>query len=238
MDCHSSFQIDNQRICVVSDVVRDSHSAFVHEHKLRFKLLPHFSGTVAGSRDVPFGISETDDPYVQGVCWTAQSDGRQGLAIFNRGAMGSLGEQDGGFSVVLAFAMFYVWRTVMLRGAYTYDFALWPFEGAWQGADLHRRALEFNFPLVAAGSTPGSGRLGSLMQPVEADSPGAVVSALYPRNGAPHLRVFEYRGTPASVRLRGPSDRLTEVDLAGQPKGPISSPLALAPWQIGTVRIG
>ena len=222
----------------MSDVVRDSHSGFVHECKLRFKILPNFSGTVTGVHDVPFGVAETFDPYVQGIYWTALSDGRNGMALFNRGAMGSVREQDGGFSLVLAFAMYYVWRTVMLQGTYTYDFALWPFAGQWQEADLHRRALDYNFPLVAAGSAPGSGRLGSLAQPLEADSPGAVVTALYPRDGAPHVRVFEYRGTPASVQLRGPGDRFTEVDLAGQSKGSISSTLALAPWEIRTVRIG
>lgn len=238
IDCHAAFQIDNQRIGLVSDVVRDWHSAFVHELKLRFKALPNFNGAVASVRDVPFGVAETADRYVQGIYWTALSDGHNGMAFFNRGAMGSVREADGGFSLVLAFAMNYVWRTVMLQGTFTYDFALWPFAGAWQEADLHRRALEYNFPLVAEGSAPGSGRLGTLWQPLAVDSPGAIVTALFPRDGAPHLRVFEYRGATASVRLGGPGGRFTEVDLAGQPKGSISSPLALAPWQIRTVRIG
>jgi Glycosyl hydrolase family 57 len=237
LDCHAAFQFANQRIGQVSDDVRDRHSGFVHEDKLRFKVLPNFSGGITGVRDVPFGVAETDDRYVQGIYWTALTDGRNGMAFFNRGAMGSVREQDGGFSMVLAFAMYYVWRTVMLKGTYTYDFSLWPFAGAWQEADLHRRALEYNFPLVAIGSEPGSGRLGSLAQPVEADSDGAIITALFPRDGIPHLRLFEYRGTPAIVKLRGPSRRFTEVDLAGHPKGLLSSPLALSPWQIRTVRI-
>jgi alpha-mannosidase len=237
IDCHAAFQIDNQRIGLVSDVVRDWHSAFVHELKLRFKVLPNFNGAVASVRDVPFGVAETADRYVQGIYWTALSDGHRGMAFLNRGAMGSVREADGGFSLVLAFAMNYVWRTVMLQGTFTYDFALWPFADAWQEADLHRRALEYNFPLVAEGSAPGSGRLGTLWQPLEADSPGAIVTALFPRDGAPHLRVFEYRGATAGVKLRGPGGHFTEVDLAGRSKGSVSSPLALAPWQIRTVQI-
>jgi len=133
--------------------------------------------------------------------------------------------------------MYYVWRTVMLQGTYTYDFALWPFEGAWQEADLHRRALEYNFPLVATGTAPGSGELGSLAQPVEAESTGAVVSALYPRNRAAFLRLYEHHGKPTAVRLRGPISTFTEVDLEGRPQGAVSSTLRLAPWQIRTVRI-
>jgi len=237
VDCHAAFQINNQRIGLVSNIKLDAHAGFVHEHKLRFKILPDFRGTVTGARDVPFGVAETPDAYVQGVYWTAVSDGRQGVAFFNRGTMGSVRERDGGFSLPLAFAMFYVWRTVMLQGTYTYDFALWPFEGAWQEADLHRRALEYNFLLVATGTAPGSGELGSLAQPVEAESTGAVVSALYPRNGATYLRLYERHGKPTAVRLRGSISTFTEVDLEGRPQGAVSSTLTLAPWQIRTVRI-
>jgi len=237
LDCHVVFQIDNQRIGVVSEEKRDAHSAFVHEHKLRFKMLPALDGAVTGVRDVPFGVSEMADSYLQGIYWTALSDGRNGIAVFNRGAMGSVREGDGGFSLVLAFAMYYIWRTVMLQGAYTYDFALWPFEGTWEAADLHRRALEYNFPLMSVGTAPGSGRLGTLFHPVAADSPGAVVSAMFPRDGAAHLRLFEHRGRSTTVRLRAPSAGLTEVDLAGRPKGKVSTRLGLSPWQIRTVRI-
>jgi hypothetical protein len=238
VDCHAAFQINNQLIGLVSDDRRDSHSGFVHEHKLRFKIVPNFRGTVTGVRDVPFGMAETTDSYVQGIYWAALSDGHRGMAIFNRGTMGSVQERGGGFSLPLAFAMYYVWRTVMLQGTYTYDFALWPFEGAWEEADLHRHALEYNFPLVAAGTAPGSAQLSSLAHPVEADSAGAIVSAMYPHNGAAHLRIFEHRGKSTTVRLRGPATTFTEVDLAGRPQGSVSSTLALAPWQIRTVRLG
>jgi hypothetical protein len=237
LDCHVELQIDNQRIGLVSEEKRDRHSAFVHEHKLRFKMLPALEGTVTGARDVPFGVSETADSYVQGIYWTALSGGRNGIAVFNRGAMGSVREDDRGFSIVLAFAMYYIWRTVMLQGAYTYDFALWPFEGTWEEADLHRHALEYNFPLIGVGTAPGSGQLGTLFQPVAADSPGAVVTAMFPRDGAAHLRLFAHRGKSTTVQLLAPRGGLTEVDLAGRPKGKASTSLVLSPWQIRTVRI-
>jgi len=237
LDCHVVFQIDNQRIGLVSEEKRDPHSAFIHEHKLRFKMFPALGGTFKGVRDVPFGVSETADPYVQGIYWTAVSDGHNGIALFNRGAMGSLREGDGGFSLVLAFAMNYIWRTVMLQGAYTYDFAIWPFEGSWVEADLHRHALEYNFPLMGVVTAPGSERLGSLHRPVAADSPGAIVSAMFPRDGAANLRLFEHRGKSTTVRLRAPSGSLSEVDLAGRLKGKASTRLGLSPWQIRTVRI-
>jgi hypothetical protein len=237
LDCRVVFQIDNQRIGLVSDEQRDAHSAFVHEHKLRFKMFPGLGGAVTGVRDVPFGVSETADSYVQGIYWTALSDGDNGIALFNRGAMGSLHECDRGFSLVLAFAMYYIWRTVMLQGAYTYDFALWPFEGRWEEADLHRRALEYNFPLIGVGTAPGSGRLGTLFHPVAVESPGAIVSAMFPRDGSTNLRLFEHRGKSTIARLRAPARGLAEVDLAGRLKGKASNRFVLSPWQIRTVRI-
>ena len=209
--------------------MRDSHSGFVHECKLRFKILPNFSGTVTGVHDVPFGVAETFDPYARhlldSTLGRAQRDG-----ALQSGRHGLVREQDGGFSLVLAFAMYYVWRTVMLQGTYTYDFALWPFAGQWQEADLHRRALEYNFPLVAAGSAPGSGRLGSLAQPLEADSPGAVVTALYPRDGAPHLRVFEYRAHRRACSSAGRAIGSRRWSWPAN-RGLDHSTLALAPWR-------
>jgi hypothetical protein len=237
LDCHVVFHVDNQRIGVVSEDKRDALSGFVHEHKLRFKMFPALEGAVTGVRDVPFGVSESPDSYLQGIYWTALSDGHKGMAVFNRGAMGSVREADGGYSLVLAFAMYYIWRTVMLQGAFSFDFALWPFAGTWEEADLHRRALEYNFPLIGVGTAPGSGRLGTLFQPIAVDSPGANVSAMFPRDGAVHLRLCEHRGRPTAVQLRAPSDSLTEVDLAGWHKGKASTSLGLSPWQIRTVRI-
>jgi alpha-mannosidase len=237
VDCHMEFKIDNQRIGLVSDEVRDAHSAFVHEHKLRFKMMPALEGVIVGVRDVPFGVAETTDSYVQGIYWMALSDGQKGIAVFNRGTMGSVREQLGALSVVLAFAMYYVWRTVMLQGSYTYDFSLLPFEGPWEGADLHRQALEYNFPLVAVGTPPGSGKLGSVIRPVAVESEGAIVSAMFPREDAAYMRLFEHQGQPASVSLRAPC-KLTEVNLGGEVQGEVPGTFALAPWQIRTLRLG
>ena len=188
---------------------------------------------------MPFGVAETGDPYVEGIYWTALSDGRTGIAFFNRGTMGSVRETDGGFSIPLAYAMYYIWGTRMLDGDFPYEFALYPFEGEWKHADLHRKALEYNFPLVAISTAPGDGRLGHELKVLEAASPDAIVTALYTTGGRTYARLFDYQGRAAQVAVRYLKGRarLVEVDLAGHEKGTVTLPLALRPWQFRTVRI-
>ncbi len=239
LDCRVRFQFQGQKIGRLSDNMRDSKSPFVHEEKLRFKISPAVGDDTVGVRDLPFAIAETSDRYINGLYWTALTDGRKGLAVFNRGTMGSVREADGSFSVPLAYAMYYVWGTRMLNGDFTYEFALYPFSGDWHQADLHRRALEYNFPCVGVCTAPGDGRLGSELRLLEVASSDVVVSALYSKEGKSYVRMYEYRGrnSHASLDYLPRRARLTEVDLAGREGESLSGLLTFQPWQIRTVRI-
>ena len=114
IDCWMRFRFSGEKIGRVTDNVRDPVSGFVHEDKLRFKLFPALSEQAVGVRDLPFAVSETADPYVNGLYWTAVADGDKGIAVFNKGTMGAVREKDGGFSIPLAYAAYYVWGTRML----------------------------------------------------------------------------------------------------------------------------
>jgi alpha-mannosidase len=153
--------------------------------------------------------------------------------------MGSVCEEDGSFSVPLAYAMYYVWGTRMLNGDFTYEFALYPFVGDWRKADLHRRALEYNFPCVNVCTAPGDGRLGSDLRLLDVTSSDVVVSALYSKEGKSYVRMYEYGGrdSRASLDYLLGKARLTEVDLAGREGEALSGLLTFRPWQIRTVRI-
>ena len=105
LDCRVKFHFTGQKLGRVSTNQREATSPFVHEQKLRFKLFPAAGASAVGVRDVPFGVSETTNRYVQGNYWTALTDRQTGVAIFNRGTMGRARESDGGFSVPLAYAM-------------------------------------------------------------------------------------------------------------------------------------
>jgi alpha-mannosidase len=239
IDGRVKFHFAGQRLGRVSTNQRDNVSGFVHEQKLRFKLLPAVGEQAIGVRDLPFVNGETTNRYVEGNYWTALSDGKMGVAVFNRGTMGSVRESDGGFSVPLAFAMYYVWGTRMLNGDFSYEFALYPFTGDWRQQDLQRRALEYNFPVLTVSTGPGTGGLGDDLGLVEAGSDNVMLSALYPEGGRVLARLYEYQGRSgeAKVQLNKGATRLETVDLLGLHASPVSNPLAFKPWQIRTVRI-
>jgi len=239
LDCRVRFQFQGQRIGRLSENKRESKSPFEHEEKLRFKIFPAVGEDAIGVRDLPFAVATTPDRYVNGLYWTAVADSGQGLAVFNRGTMGSVREADGGFSVPLAYAMYYIWGTRMLNGEFAYEFALYPFRGDWQEADLHRRALEYNFPCVGVCTAAGDGRLGTKVTLVEAGSSDVIVSALYHKDAGSYIRMYEYRGREgkASLDYLAGKARFTEVDLAGLEGQAVSGLLTFRPWQIRTVRI-
>jgi len=191
-----------------------------------------------GIRDLPIAVSETSDPYVNGLYWTALADAGKGIAVFNRGTMGAVREKDGGFSIPLAYASYYIWGTRMLSGDFEYAFALYPFTGAWPSADLHRRAVEYNFPVVAAVTASADGPLGQTFRPVQVGSADAIVSALYGRGGKTYVRMYEYRGRAGEVSLgyAAGKARMTQVDLAGRDVGASPGVLSIKPWQIKTVK--
>jgi alpha-mannosidase len=239
LDVRVRFDFDGQKIGAITAEPRDSHSAFVHEEKLRFKTFPAVAESAVGVRDLPFIISETSEPYVNGIYWAAVSDGLAGLAVFNRGSMGAVREADGGFSIPLVFANSYIWGTRMLSGEFVYEFSLWPFEGPWREAGLHKHALEYNLTCVGLASEPGNGELGQTFQPIAFASNEVIVSAVYSQGGAFHLRLYEHTGQAATTSLRAWKDqRLTEVNLAGESLAPVQNPIAFRPWQIRTLRMG
>lgn len=236
VDARMKFHFAGQKLGRVSTNPRDGSSGFVHEEKLRFKLFPSSSGSAVGVRDLPFAVAETTNRYVEGNYWTALTDNQAGMAVFNRGTMGSDREEDGGLSVPLAFAMYYIWGTRMLDGDFEYEFALYPFTGDWRLADLHRRALEYNFPMINVSSSPGTGKLGDEVRLVEAGSDHVLLSALYPKGVRVLARLYEYQGRSGEVPitfLAGPG-RLQMVDLLGDHAHPKPSAVTFKPWQIQT----
>jgi alpha-mannosidase len=239
VDCWMRFRFSGEKIGRVTDNERDAASAFVHEEKLRFKMFPAVRDAPVGIRDLPFAVSETTDRYINGLYWTALADAGKGIAVFNKGTMGAVREKDGGFSIPLAYAAYYVWGTRMLSGDFVYEFALYPFTGPWTAADLPRHALEYNFPFVGAAAPPGGGSLGETFRPIRVESSDALVSALYGRDGKTFLRMYEYRGTPGKAALHGAAGRLhvTEVDLGGRGTGVPADVLSFRPWEIKTVRV-
>jgi alpha-mannosidase len=239
IECHAEFDFNGQKIGLLSDDLRDSHSPFVHEEKLRFKFFPEMTGDRTGIRDLPFVISETDNRYVEGNYWTALSDGQAGVAFFNKGTMGSIRENDGSFSIPLAYSMYYIWGTRMLNGKYQYDFAIYPFTGDWEQAGLHKKALEYNFPVPCLETPPGKGRLGNRVDFLKTDSENIILSALYNSNNRIFARIYECQGMKADTKIKITQNEaeIFETDLDGNIKGKIKGTVSILPWQIRTFMI-
>jgi hypothetical protein len=239
IDCKVEFSINGQKIGLLSDNKRDSHSPFVHNKKLRFKFFPNIDEQAAGIRDLPFAIAETMDSCIEGNYWTALSDGKIGIAFFNKGTMGSIRESDGSLSIPLAYAMYYIWGTRMLYGNYSYEFAIYPFAGQWEKTDLHKSALEYNFPVPVVATDPGNGKPGNRVDLLSSGSDHVILSALYPSAGKVYIRFYEYKGLPCDISLPifKEEKSITEVNLMGTTLNQVSETIHFNPWQIKTFRI-
>ncbi|MFC2123179.1 glycosyl hydrolase-related protein [Bacteroidota bacterium] len=232
IECKVSFDFNGQKIGLLSDNERDSHSPFVHEEKLRFSWNPALVQDVTGIRDLPFAISETDNKYIEGNYWTAVSDGDQGIAFFNKGNMGTVREEDGSISIPLAYAMYYIWGTRMLHGQYSYEFAIYPFSGKWQEADIHRKSLAYNFPLPKSEGKSGNGPLGDKVNLLNMKSENVILSALYPSDGGIYTRFYEFGGlrVDPEINWKVKNTGIREVDLLGEEIEETS--LKFKPWEI------
>ncbi len=239
IDSQVRFSISGQRIGRLSDNTRDSSSGFVHEHKLRFKMFPAVSENAVAVRDLPFAVSPTPNRYVNGLYWTAISDGQTGLGVFNRGSMGAVWENDGGYSVPLAYAMYYIWGTRMLTGDFVYEIALYPFTGKWAQAGLHKKALEYNFPLVGLVAPPGNGKSRHTICPLTISPADVIASAFFHKQDGLYVRMYEHRGRNSQVSLNYEMGRaqMTQVDFTGRKLSDTSGRLNFQPWQIKTIRI-
>lgn len=240
IDCKVRFDFNGQKIGLLSENLRDGHSAFVHEEKLRFKFFSRMDTTAVGIRDLPFAIAETTNKYVEGNYWTALSDGKSGIAFFNRGTMGSIREKDNSFSIPLAYSMYYVWGTRMLTGSYTYEFALLPFNGNWKEADLHRKALEYSTQLPTVESKPNQGKLGNTIKTFDVDAENDVIlTGLYPEKDNVVARFYKAGdGTmDSSIQFTKRGINMTETTLNGKFVKDVIGKIDFKPWEIKTFQI-
>jgi hypothetical protein len=240
IDCKVRFDFNGQKIGLLSENLRDGHSPFVHEEKLRFKFFPRVDTTAVGIRDLPFAIAETTNKNVEGNYWTALSDGKSGVAFFNKGTMGSIREKDNSFSIPLAYAMYYVWGTRMLTGSYTYEFALLPFNGNWKEADLHRKALEYSFQLPTVESKPNKGKLGNNVATFAVDAEKDVIlTGLYPLKDKIIARFYKTcdQLPVTTIRFEKRSTRMSETTLDGKLVKESNGTIDFKPWEIKTFQI-
>jgi len=239
IDCKVTIRLDSQRIGVLSDNKREITSAFLHEQKLRFKFFPNLDKSVKGVRDLPFVVAETDDKYIQGNYWTAIEDSNKGIAVFNKGTMCLIKEEDGGNSIPLIYAMYYIWGTRMLKGDYTFEFALYPYNVIQKRADLHKNALAFNFPFVSKASSSNGGRIDPEFGILDKSLDHVILSALYIDNGKIITRFYNCHKEESKSIIASQLDdvELIEIDLLGNKINSVKEEVIFKPWQFRTFEL-
>ncbi len=239
LDWKVTTQLDSQRIGELSDNQRESVSPFIHEKKLRFKFYSNLDNPSRGIRDLPFVIAETNDKYIQGNYWTAVEDNTKGMAVFNKGTMCLVNEEDGGNSIPLIYAMYYIWGTRMLKGEYEYEFVLLPYTGNWRTAEIHKKAISYNFPFIYKTTNSQNGTYGPDLKILDIQSNDVILSALYINNGKVITRMYDCSGSQSEISIvnRINSDRIVETDLTGNKINEVGDTITFGPWQIKTFEL-
>lgn len=194
--------------------------------------------TVLVDQVVPPEESFNDVTYLQGLYWIALRDAKQGVAVFNRGCMGSaiLGNE---MRIPLIFANTYPCGTVMLDGTYGSEFSVYPFSAHVSDVAVHRQALSYAYPVMASTVKPGNGDLSKLsIAGFSADSDAVILTALYPEDGVLYARFCNYSDEIAKATFAPAVGTVTaEADLLGNTLSESGSELTFRPWEIKTVRI-
>jgi hypothetical protein len=239
IDYKASLTINNEKIGRLTSDKADSLSAFVHEDKLCLRLFPNVSDKIICLEDQPFANGETANKCLQGNYWNAVTDGKIGLAIFNKGLMCSVLNEQNCVFIPLAYSMYYVWNTIILNGTYEYELQLLPFTGDWKKQNLHKKALEFNFPCVKFEADEIISVSQKNCNPIQNLCGDAILSALFTDGKNTYLRFYEYLGkkTEVSFEWMGKQACFEEVDFRLRPICKLGSVLPLSPWQVRTVKI-
>ncbi len=190
--------------------------------------------------------------------WVDYSNGQQGVALLNRGLPGNNVADD---TLILSLLRSTQIVAYGFGGGYepgmssesgfelgkklAFDYALVPHAGSWNEAEMYRRGLEFNQPLVCYTAAPHAGPLPAQWGFVDISAPNVVLSALKPGpEGSTVLRVYEAAGKPTqtNVRLAAHVSSAQEVNLMEDPGTDLevtdnSLQLDLRPFEIKTIRM-
>lgn len=179
--------------------------------------------------------SFNSETFINGIYWLCLRDDKNGVAVMNRGCMGS-SVKGNRLSIPLLYSNDYLCGTKILDGIYEDEFAVLPFESSLSDADLHRKAVSYAYqPAVVAAE---NGKANDLTAALLKTQGGEVVlTTLYPENGGIMVRFCNYSDESATADFI--SDYVTvksETDLLGKEISAVTGgKLEFKPWEIKTV---
>ena len=174
--------------------------------------------------------------YMQGIYWLAMRDKNHGMAVFNKGCMGSA-VQGNKLLIPLLYSNEYMCGTRILEGVFENEFALLPFDDI-SDAEIHRKSMSYNYMPVAELIAKGKGDLDKFTAAKLSSEGGEVVlTAFYPENGAMFARFCNFSDEKSEAVFKA-DGKMTETDLLGNETEKIEGgKLTFRPWEIKTVKI-
>lgn len=177
--------------------------------------------------------------YMHGIYWLCLRDDKNGLAVFNRGCMGSA-IQGNRMLIPLLYSNEYMCGTRILEGEFDDEFAILPFSADKNDAVLHTSAMSYAYQPEAAIIKAGNGDIAALtVADFECNTDAVIVTSIYPENGYIYVRLCNYSDVCASAKLKpftGTVDAQTDL-LGNVAENLADGNLFFRPWEIKTVRI-
>ena len=210
--------------------------------------------------EIPFGaVAHPEGVECPAQNWIDHSDGKQGIALLNRGLPGNNVADDVMLLSLLRSATIGGYgfgggyepgmgsdSGLELGKQFSFDYAVLPHSGTWSEADIPREGLAFNHPLIAITTASGQGPLPVRWGLLEISSPDILVSAMKPgEHGGIVLRMYEAAGRPAegvTLRLSVHAISAEEVNLMEDPGRSLalddsSLQLNFRPFEIKTIAL-
>jgi len=197
----------------------------VEDHILK-ALFPSGIETDVSSAEVPFDVvdrpirlpdyrdsREAFRPEYPHQNFVSLSDGERGVAVLNRGLPQYAVLDDPQRTIALTLLRAHrAWNSVrlarfpdqpgtQLQGTHTFEYALMPHRGDWQGGGVMGEAERFNVEPVVGLAGPGEGSLPTELSFIEIEGEGLVMNAL--KMGEWEERVFLRLSNPTAREVKG-----------------------------------
>lgn len=240
-----------------------------HEDKLCLSLNVNLNKDRKMFRDLPYSISEwngalrktekywypNDDilidtevspeesfnntTYFHGIYWLCLRDSESGLAVFNKGCMGSA--LNGNHLLIpLIYSNEYMCGTRIIEGEYENEFAIMPFDAEMSNIDLHKSALQYVQPPVAVLNGKGNGVFSETsFFTLKSNDKSIILTGLYPENDYILARFCNYSDEASSAEISSQFGKfVAETDLLGNDLKPVSDGKSeFHPWEIKTIKL-
>lgn len=240
-----------------------------HEDKLNFNMNLCLDNDRRMVRDLPYSISDwsgdvrdledywykTDriiydkavsheesfnsSTYLNGIYWVSLRDSKNGLAVMNRGCMGSV-VRGNLLSIPLLYSNLYMCGTRILDGVFEDEFAILPYASELSDAELHRKAVSYIYQPSVEEVAAGNGDMTELSAAeLKSKSGEIILTTLYQEDGVLLARFCNYSDEKGSAEFSFAGGNVTaETDLLGNELSKIENgKLSFRPWEVKTVRI-